>query len=108
MKKAQRIEKGIKYKLNYSNLSFDFWMVLHKINCNESLNFPYQYFSFVNKAYGEFFQSMDDYKKEANFKRMLKKLSKSEQIKSFIDKNIGKINKREKMKTFQDINKITV
>jgi len=78
MKEAQKIGKSIIYTLGYSNFSFDLWMVLHKADCNGSLDYRHQYFSCINKAYGEQFSRMDEYKKEANFKRLLKKLSLSD------------------------------
>jgi len=77
MKKAQKI-KNIKYTLGYSNFSFELWMVLHKAECNGSLSNCHQYLSLINKDYVENFSSMDEYKKKANFNRLLKKLSLSE------------------------------
>lgn len=75
MKEAQNIGKNIKYTLGYCNFSFDLWMVLHKEDSNGSLNYRHQYLSQLKRAFQEKFSSMDDYKKEDNFKRLLEKLS---------------------------------
>jgi hypothetical protein len=75
MKKAQQIGKTITCKLGYSNFTFDLWMVLHKSECNGSLNFRHQYRGPINRAYQEHFSDMDEYKKENNFKRLLEKLT---------------------------------
>lgn len=34
LKESSGIGKKIKYHLGYSNLTFELWMVLHKIDCN--------------------------------------------------------------------------
>ena len=75
MKEAQRLGKAITYKLGYSNLAFDLWMALHKTECNGSLNFRHQYLGAINRAYDERFSTMDEYKQESNFKRLLGKLT---------------------------------
>ena len=75
MKEAQNIGRQIKYQLGYSNFTFELWIILHKIDFNTPLNHRSQYFSFINRAYGEQFNNLDDYKRENNFKRILKKLT---------------------------------
>ena len=74
MKKAMGLGKQITYKLGYSNLTFDLWMVLHKIDCNGSITHRDHYITFINRAYGEHFESMKEYKHEDSFKRCLKQL----------------------------------
>ena len=78
MKEAQNIGKAVKYSLGYSNFAFDLWMVLHKADCNGPLNFRHQYLHPINSAFHEQFSSMDDYKHEDNFKKLLGKLSLSD------------------------------
>lgn len=75
MKEAQNIGRQIKYQLGYSNFTFELWIILHKIDFNTPLNHRSQYFSFINRAYGEQFNNLDDYKRENNFKQILKKLT---------------------------------
>lgn len=75
MKKAQNIGKEITYHLGYSNFTFELWMILHMTDCNASLTHRSQYLKHLNCAYGESFESLDQYKQENNFKRILKKLS---------------------------------
>ena len=74
MKKAEKIGKQIKYKSGYSNFTFDLWIILHMIDCNSAYAHRKQYIAAINKAYNEKFQDMDEFKKEENFKRCLKKL----------------------------------
>ena len=80
MKAAEQIGKQIKYKSGYSNLTFDLWMILHMIDCNTFFAHRKNYITPINKAYGEKFENMDEFKKEANFKRCLGKMQLSNVI----------------------------
>ena len=75
MKEAQNTGKNIKYNLGYSNFTFELWMILHKADCNGSLMHRRQYLMPLNRAYGENFENLDQYKHENNFKRVLSKLT---------------------------------
>lgn len=75
MKQAQLLGKQIKYFNGYSNFAFELWLVLHKIDCNGLLSHRRQYITYINSAYNEEFENFDQYKHEANFKRVLGKLS---------------------------------
>lgn len=75
MKAAQKIGKNIKYSLGYSNFAFELWIILHKADCNGSLSHRRQYLEPLNRAYGEHFENLDQYKHEDNFKRVLSKLT---------------------------------
>lgn len=74
MKDAKK-QKNIVYKLGYSNFTFELWMILHKNICNGALTDRSQYLSYINHAFGEKFENLDQYKHEDNFKRCLGKLS---------------------------------
>ncbi len=74
MKKAGSLGRGFRYVSAYSNLTFEFWMVLHKGDC-PALAHRRQYLKPINDLYGEHFESLDEYKHEANFKRVLGKLT---------------------------------
>ena len=82
MKAAMGLGKQIAYKFGYSNFTFDLWIILHKVDCFCSLVHRRNYLSYINRAYDEEFESMDEYKKEDNFKRCLKKLSLDDVIKA--------------------------
>lgn len=71
LKEAKGLGKSIIYKWGYSNLSFDLWMVLHKQNCNAELADVGKYLAHINRVFDEHFESMKEYKEEANFKRCL-------------------------------------
>ena len=61
MKGAERLGKQIKYKSGYSNLTFDLWIVLHMMDCNASYAHRKKYITAINKAFGERFESMEEY-----------------------------------------------
>lgn len=73
--KEARMQKNIKYRLGYSNFTFELWMILHKQNCNGPMNHRKEYLAPINRAFGENFLSLDQYKCEGEFKRCLGKLS---------------------------------
>ena len=73
MKKAQELGKQITYKSGYTNFTFDLWIILHMMDCNTSYSHRKQYLTPINRAFGENFENMDEFKKEANFKRCLSK-----------------------------------
>ena len=75
LKEAKGLGKSIIYKWGYSNLSFDLWMILHKQSCNAELTDVGKYLSHINRVFDEHFESMKEYKEEANFKRCLGKLT---------------------------------
>lgn len=109
MKKAEKIKNGIRYKLGYSNFTFELWMILHKINCNGAKTDRSQYLKDINKAYGEKFRDLKEYKEENNFKRILEKLTISDvnkavkRAKLIMDKN-KENNKLEKYKGYSFYN----
>lgn len=75
MKAAECMGKRISYGLGYSNYTFELWMILHKADCNGCLSHRNQYLSHLNKAYGENFENLSQYKQQANFERILRKLT---------------------------------
>ncbi len=75
MREAMKIGKQIDYRLGYSNLTFDLWIILHKRDLKSSITERQHYLQYINRAFDENFESMDKYKKETNFKRILSKLS---------------------------------
>ena len=75
MKKAEQLGKQIKYKSGYSNFTFDLWILLHMTDCNASYAHRKQYITPINRAFGEKFENMDEYKHEDNFKRCLSKMN---------------------------------
>jgi hypothetical protein len=75
MKESLSLGKQIVYQLGYSNFSFELWMILHKVDCNGPLTHRRQYLVFVNRAFGENFKGLNQFKKENNFARILKKMT---------------------------------
>lgn len=75
MSDAEQLGKDINYKLGYSNFTFELWIILHKADCNGAKTNRKQYLSDLNKAYGEKFEDLNEYKRENDFKRILKKIT---------------------------------
>ena len=63
------------YHFGYSNLTFDLWIALHKVDCKTRLSDRKQYLPYINRGYGESFESMVKYKQRDNFHRCLGKLT---------------------------------
>lgn len=80
MQQAMKLGKQVTYKFAYSNLTFDLWMILHKMDCRASVVNREIYIRFINKGYNESFDSMREFKRRDNFKRCLKKLTLSDVI----------------------------
>ncbi|WP_406040756.1 RloB family protein [Succinimonas sp.] len=75
MAATKSLKKQITYRFGYSNFTFDLWIILHKMDCRGSFLHRKQYITPINNAYNENFENMEDFKREANFKRCLKKLT---------------------------------
>ena len=76
--KEAKAQKHVEYRLGYTNLTFELWMILHKKDCNAPFSDRSQYLAPINSAYNEKFNSLKSYKEERNFKRCLSKLSLSD------------------------------
>ncbi len=81
LRKANTIKgRKLKYYLGYSNYTFELWIVLHKVRQFGSLTHRRQYLTPINRIFSEHFENLDEYKREANFKRCLGKLELSDVI----------------------------
>lgn len=70
--------KGIEYILGYSNMTFELWIILHKLDYNGHHNSKTEYLGAINKAFEESFKTLSEFKTEANFKRCLSRLNMSD------------------------------
>lgn len=68
-------KKVSKYQLGYSNLSFELWMILHKIDCFAPANRCSDYLPSVNEAFNVKFQSIKEFKREKEFNKILNSLT---------------------------------
>lgn len=75
MSQAEKLGKSVKYFSCYSNLTFELWIILHKIDCNTNLMDKKKYLFFINKAFKTNYQSLVEYKKERNFKNLVKSIT---------------------------------
>lgn len=71
MAKASRLKSGVKCVLGYSNLTFELWILLHKMDCRRTLDNKKQYLELLNKAYEFDFETLTKFKQEKNFKKVL-------------------------------------
>lgn len=95
LKNVKKINKNINYKLGYSNFAFDLWIILHKGQQKGKITHRKQYINGINKAYGEKFKFIDDYKEEKNFKRILLKINLGDVITAINNGNeIRKMNEQ--------------
>lgn len=102
LKKARSMGKNITYKFGYSNFTFDLWIILHKIDCNNSFNNSNDYIKSLNKAYSEKFISMKAYKQQDNFNNLLNKLTIDDVIQAIKRaKKIMDKNENEKYKLYE-------
>ncbi len=107
MKKAESLGKKVKYYLGYSNLTFELWMILHKIDCFKTFADRKQYLDEINKAYKKKYLSLKDYKEEKNFKECLKQIGLDEvkqaikRSKAIANINATNGNKLQKYKGFE-------
>ena len=89
---VKKINKNLNYTLGYSNYTFELWIILHKSKLFSYKGNRRQYLKEINNAYGEKFKSLDQYKEEKNFKRILNKIQLEDVI--FAVKNGEEIRKR--------------
>lgn len=75
MRKAEKLGKQLSYHLCYSNFTFELWLILHKRDLHAQLSDRTQYLRYINKVFDEHFQSLDDFKREADTKRCLSKIT---------------------------------
>lgn len=78
IKEMKKRKSYIKYELGYSNYSFELWIILHKMNYRAPVVDRFKYLKGINKAFGERFVSLEEYKIESNFKRVLSKIDISD------------------------------
>lgn len=86
---VSKINKNLNYKLGYSNYSFELWIVNHKLQCLYPKSNRKQYLEEINKGYNKNFMSLDQYKEEKNFKKILNEITLEDVV--FAIKNGEKI-----------------
>lgn len=75
LEEANDKRKSVVYENGYSNLSFELWIILHKIDCNGFVDNVKGYLKYINKAFHLEFDGLSEYKEERNFKKVLDKIS---------------------------------
>lgn len=101
MKSAAKIKKKVKYSLGYSNYAFDLWIVLHKSCVMGRKSHRSNYLSDINRCYNTQFESMTEYKEEANFKTVLNCLTLNDVV--FAISNAERI-EQQNVRDYQKIN----
>lgn len=67
--------KKVTYILGYSNLTFELWLILHKINLDRMFDSRQSYLAYIKTAFDLKFSSLTEYKKARNFKKILDQLT---------------------------------
>lgn len=92
MCKAEKQGKSIIYNLGYSNLTFELWILLHRVNCNNYISNKVHYLKYINQYFNKKFTDLEEYKSEDNFKKLLSDLSLDDVIQAILRaKNIEKL-----------------
>jgi hypothetical protein len=68
-------ERDITFEFGYSNISFELWLLLHKMDFAIPLAKQSSYLEYINKVFGTSFETLEKYKSEANFQKILSKLT---------------------------------
>mgnify|MGYP001017864737 CR=1 FL=1 len=85
LKEAKKLNYQIKdYKLAYCNFTFELWLILHLKQCFKSFNSRKDYLTLINDCFETKYESLEEFKKEINFKRCLERLT-LEDVKRAID-----------------------
>lgn len=74
LRNSKRLKDIKYYDLGYCNLSFELWMILHKIPYNKLQTNRTKYIKGINKAFSKKYKVLEEYKKEKNFKSILSKI----------------------------------
>lgn len=75
MKTAEKSGKSVSYYPAYTNLTFELWLILHKECLSFSITDRKNYLTYINRNFGVKYQGLKEYKKEKNFKEILKKIT---------------------------------
>lgn len=68
-------QKKIVYRLAYTNISFELWIILHKTQFKKVLGSVDEYLSSINSSYKKKFETLKKYKAQNNFKSVLEQIS---------------------------------
>lgn len=103
--------KQVDCQLGYSNLTFELWILLHKIDYRVPLNTKAQYLEQLNRAFHKNFETLKKYKQEKNFQSVLqtitlddvkKAISRAEKIRKYNEQNFHKEVYKRKYIYFKD------
>lgn len=75
MRNKKELSKDVEFALGYSSLSFEVWMLLHKVDRPRTVTKQEQYVDQINKAFSTSFESLQEYKTKEGFKKILSKLT---------------------------------
>lgn len=75
MKMAEKLGKNITYIPVYTNLTFELWIILHKMDCNGCVSDRKNYLHYINKIFNTNYEALKKYKEEKYFKQILNQIS---------------------------------
>ena len=85
MEKARKDFK-IPIFLGYSNYTFELWMLLHVTDMSSAVANRQSYLKHVNKCFNKKYQGLDEYKKEDEFRAILRKYITIDSVFAAIDR----------------------
>lgn len=71
---AKKYKSLNSYNFYYTNLCFELWMILHKVNFTAHISKKEKYLDYINKYYKVKIKSFDKLKTEDNFQTLLDKI----------------------------------
>ncbi len=68
-------KNGGRFRLAYSNLTFDLWLILHKLDAFSPVISRKNYIRLINKAFGSSFRGMNEFKRKESLRKIFSGLS---------------------------------
>ncbi|MCR4900031.1 MAG: RloB family protein [Treponema sp.] len=75
MNAAENLGKTVTYFPAYTNLTFELWMILHKMDCNGAVDNRKNYLALINRAFKTNYEGLKEYKEEKHFKQILNQIT---------------------------------
>lgn len=77
---------GIKYELGYSNYTFELWILLHVADMKAAVSSRTAYLKLINHYFQRNYSSLDEFKSEREFSRILQEFVTLESVKKAIER----------------------
>lgn len=75
LQEIKEANKYVKYRLGYTNFSFELWILLHKREMNHSVQSRKDYIEYINKVFKKSYKDISEYKVKDEFKSILSQIT---------------------------------